>query len=507
MRCALLFALVCLLPGLDLADPAWLDRLRPVLTAEGQADLARVPHAARWEIDAELVAEPPAVRGSLRLRWVNPGPDPVPDLVLNCWPNSRLFVGASLTLSELRLDGAPCESVAEQDGEIQRLVLPRPLPPGGALTLEGRFTANLGAAGYHGLMTRRDGTWVLSAFVPEVGVRVAGAWRSDPLGGMADALRTHTAHWLLRLRVPGAAAVAGPGGELARRELPDGRHEVEIAAPLARNLCVVVAEDGLATVERTVGDVTVRMWHRPEVRPAASRAADACAAALRRCATAFGPYPWREFDAVEAPLDGGVGGVEASGLVLVGRDLCDAVGDLDPALPPQGLAARMLTEASMHETCHQWWHLMVGSDTVLHPWLDESLTNWAGGWVLEQEHGPTLGGAVWSMSVFGAQMVREPWAMTLPACAYTETAYGAVVYMRGALMYQRLRGALGEAKFLAALRDWTERHRFAWAEPADWQDWLDRHAPAELAAEIRTRWLTGTDLGQADYVRAMLARP
>ncbi len=503
-----LLCVAFLITGLDAADlasPAWLDQLRPALTAAGQGDLLRVPQAARGELDVSLDESLPGLRGSLRLLWTNTGPDPIPDIVLNCWPNASLFLGASLTMSGCLLDGKPIEPLTEDGGERLRLILPKPLAPGASLRLSADLTATISDKGYHGLMTRSpDGVWVFSAFAPEVNVRRDGAWRNEPLAGMADALRTDITHWLLRLRVPTGSVVAGPGSELSRTTLADGRDEVVLAAPLVRNLCVVVGT-GLVASTRQVGETTVRMWHRPAVAAAAERSANACAAAMRHCSAAFGLFPWREFDAVEAPLEGGVGGVEASGLVLIGRDLCEMTGDLDPSLPPIGFAARMLTEASAHETCHQWWHLMVGNDTMRSPWLDESLTNWAGTWVMEQEYGTSIG-PVWGLSLFTAMTDRRQLAMTLGAGAYDETAYGAVVYGRGALMYQRLRVQLGNERFLAAIRDWTDTHRFGWAEPADWDAWLARHAPPALVSEIHERWLGGERLTQADLVGASIGR-
>ncbi len=503
LRSCLCLCLLGLIQAADLAEPRWLDRLRPALTAAGEQDLARAPQAARGELDLDLDPALPGLRGSLVLRWTNPGPDASPDVLLNCWPNAPAFGGAALTLSGVRLDGVPTEPLSEGGGERLRLRLAQPLPAGGSVVITAQLSAMISATGYHGLMTRSpDGVWVFSAFAPEVSVRIGGAWRDDPLAGMADALRTRSAHWLLRLRVPTTAAVAGPGSEIERRDLGDGRSEVVLAAPLVRNLCLIVGE-GLIQTRHEVDGVQLRMWHRPAVAAAAARSLDACAAAMRRCSAAFGPYPWREFDAVEAPLEGGVGGVEASGVVLVGRDLCEMVGELDPTVPPIGLGARMLVEASAHETCHQWWHLIVGNDTMLHPWLDESLTNWAGEWVMEQEYGTVIG-PVWGMSVFTAMSERQRprQALTLPASAYDHLAYGAVVYGRGALMYQRLRNRLGDAKFLAAVRDWTDTHRFGWAEPGDWQAWLDRHAPPDLAAEIRSKWLAGDGLTPQDLISA-----
>ena len=495
---------VSLATGADLASPAWLDQLRPALTQVGQTDLLRAQTAARGELDLELAEDLPGLRGRMRLLWTNPGPDAVDDIVLNCWPNAPSFQGASLSLSEVRIDGVGQELERIAGGEFLRVALARPLAAGDQALIEGRIEAKISAAGYHGLMTKsEDQVWVFSAFAPEVSVRIDGAWRLDPLAGMADALRTHSAHWLLRLQVPAAASVAGPGSEIGRRDLGQGRSEIVLAAPLARNLCLVIGQN-LVVTERATDGIRVRMWHRPSVKLAAARAANVGAMTLKRCSAAFGAYPWQEFDLVEAPLEGGVGGVEASGLALIGRDICEMVGEADPALPPANLGTRSLEECVAHEICHQWWHLIVGNDTMRSPWLDESLTNWAGGWVLESHYGPVIG-SVWSLSLFTAMSDRSipPLALTLPAGDYTQNAYGAVVYGRGALMYQHLRNQLGDAKFLAAIRDWTDSHRFGWAEPGDWNTWLDRHASPALATEIKQRWLAGNGLTRKDYVGAV----
>jgi hypothetical protein len=73
-------------------------------------------------------------------------------------------------------------------------------------------------------------------------------------------------------------------------------------------------------------------------------------------------------------------------------------------------------------------------------------------------------------------------------------------------MYQHLRNQLGSEKFLTAVREWTESHRFGWAEPGDWDAWLDRHAPPALALMIRQRWLSGQGLTQADLIGASAGR-
>lgn len=504
MRACIPLLLVCALAAADPSDPAWLARLLPALNQHGLADLARVPGAARGELDADLDPTGRGLIGRLTLRWVNMASEPAADLQLNAWANAPAFAGASLTLSDAMLDGMPAVVEPLDGGERLRLAFPRPVPPGASILLTARVNAAISPGrGYHGLMARSpDGVWVLSAFVPEPNVRIAGAWREDRLAGHADALRTPVSHWLIRLRVPADAAVAGPGSELSRRRLDDGRDEVELAAPLARNLCVVVGAGLVEQQRRTADGVVVRSWHRPAMAAAAARVLGSTVAAVEHLGAAFGPYPWREIDAVEAPLDGGVGGVEATGLYLVGRDMCELAASAIPSDgPPNGLAERMLEEIAAHETAHQWWHLMVGSDAMRNPWLDEAVTEWAGVWVMERRHGAAMV-QPWGMCLFGALGGGMRGSMLLPAGGYDDDSYGGVVYARGALMYQHLRRQLGDERWLAALRDWTDGHRFGWAEPEDWHAWLGRHAPPELVREVSVRWLAGEGLTPADLTRA-----
>lgn len=492
----------------DLADPAWLDHLHPALSEAGIADLARIPDAARGELDADLDESLPGLRGVVHLRWVNPGPGPASELVLQLWPNAPQFHGAQLTLTEVRLAGTPVD--VDSGDQLLRLPLPAPLPVGDAVELSATVTAALSpGAGFHGLMRRTaSGELVVYAPVPEPGVRGAdGAWIDDPLAGQADALRTRSTHWLLRIRMPARRGLIAPGSELARRPLADGRVEVEIAAPLSRNLCLLFS-DALTAEESTVDGIAVRAWHGAHTLAAAKRVLDHCGAAIHLLGAAVGPYPWREFDAVEAPLEGFVGGVEISGMVLIGRDSMEAEADDDPTAPPLALTARMVSECAAHETAHMWWHGIVGNDPIRAMWLDESLVNWAGGWVLEKRWGAALGFGLWNVDLveaLGAGCAGT--AIDRPTGDYSDAQLGGVVYGRGALMYQRIRSRLGDAAFFAALRDWTDAHRAGWATPADWHAWLHAHVPADLADEIEGPWMTGAGLTPQMLMASATWRP
>src|SRR5450759_991351 len=52
-----------------------------------------------------------------------------------------------------------------------------------------------------------------------------------------------------------------------------------------------------------------------------------------------------------------------------------------------GLLGDTLEFAVAHEVCHQWWGLVVGSDSIGHPWQDESLTNYCSVMYFKWQHG------------------------------------------------------------------------------------------------------------------------
>ncbi|MCZ7677399.1 MAG: hypothetical protein M5U28_00925 [Sandaracinaceae bacterium] len=148
-----------------------------------------------------------------------------------------------------------------------------------------------------------------------------------------------------------------------------------IAAGFVRDFSLVVSPR-FASRERRVGDVTVRSWFASSRAASGERVLDTAARALALFTRRFGPYPYTELDVVEAPLVGGAGGMELSGLVTVAtmfyRPMRAGAGGLGqllgaggPDLEEHRLASLELVTA--HEVAHQWWHGIVGSDSRRHP--------------------------------------------------------------------------------------------------------------------------------------------
>lgn len=488
------------------AEPLITDaELAPALTADGRTELAKVRPAASWRIAATVDEDAGTISGTATLAWRNDEAAAVPDVVLQLLANGEPFTGAAMAVEDVRVAGAPATAVPEADGCALRIALPTKLAPGATVRVSCRFTTTPSTdGGLYGLLSRSQAGWALYAWHPELALRRNGSWRAEKTQASTDPTRTAIAHVLLDLTAPADLQVLTGGTAAVRVDGAVARHR--IAAPFTRNLAMVLGR-GFTAQERTVGGTTVRSWHRVEHGHGGKRVLAACAGSLALFSERFGTYPFNELDAVEAPLGESIGGMESSGLVLMETGPYEAVRWLDEKADASVLPVFLLMVCAAHETGHQWWYGMVGSDPYGFPWLDESLTNWAGNFWMEREGGPGAGSFAFGMCLSGCLGHRQQ-AMTRRIADFGSfDEYGAVVYARGALFYQWLRHRMGEERFFAFLRAWSVERRWTQATPLEWRETLERFAEPALIAEAEARWLGGRGLTAADLHAGAQAGP
>ncbi|HHP50330.1 MAG TPA: hypothetical protein ENM97_00140 [Moorella mulderi] len=233
----------------------------------------------------------------------------------------------------------------------------------------------------------------------------------------------------------------------------------------------------------------------------------------------FGPIPYKRISIVAAPLGGGAGGTEFSGLVLIGEGILGISGGDNPFSSPAGKEKRdsadlfsvlgsllgggspsgqdkkgstnpfsfllealglcdfdlgsfqLIMEALpemvvVHELGHQWWYSLVGARSLEAPWLDESLTQYSGFVALEHSRGVVYRNAFLKNSKMTVNMACSLGGcrgkgITLPVEEYgNELCYAALVYEKGALFYHALREAVGDEAFFGGLRDYAQKYRY-----------------------------------------------
>src|SRR5262249_3159034 len=109
------------------------------------------------------------------------------------------------------------------------------------------------------------------------------------------------------------------------------------------------------------GPVRVRCLAFPEHEFHARGMVQAASTAIQHYSQWIGPYPYPEFTIVEAFF--GWNGNECSTLIIIDERVF--------GMPH--LASAYIDYLISHETCHQWWYNLIGTNGYCETWMDEAM--------------------------------------------------------------------------------------------------------------------------------------
>jgi len=506
-----------------------------------------------YELDVELADDLARAEVNETLHFTNNLGVPLDEIVLRVYANAvgdtppvKLGKGACA-------DGPSC-SVASPSPSLIVAKLEKPLGAGERVKLTLALSAELRAiepgrttmlaqgleslerlksgkgAGDYGLLARGDEIASLASFYAVLGRFRDGKWEKVDASSMGDLGADGLSHVRAKVTAPADVKVVSSGvvagsAPVAKADAAPQR-ETRVIAALVRDFALMLSAR-FESASRKVGPVEVRSHYLARDKEAGERVLDAAAASLASYEKLFGRYPYVDLDVVEAPLVGGAGGVEFSGLVTVASML------YRPALAEGPLGAlagllgggaggagmkemtdSMLEFVTAHEVAHQWWPGLVGSDTRKHPFQDEALAQWSAVLYVKDRHGPERAKLEADREILANYHTMRLFdvadgAVDRPVEAFDgEIAYAGLVYGKGPFFYREVQKTLGDEAFTAAMRAYVARHRFKEAPP---RGLVDELAKGEHEAKVRAlakRWLEEAhgdeDLGKAN-VRTLLA--
>jgi hypothetical protein len=223
-------------------------------------------------------------------------------------------------------------------------------------------------------------------------------------------------------------------------------------------------------VHTALGVIRVTGYAFPEHAQAGERAAKVSGQAMALYAELFGPlaggaYPHPSLSVVEADF---FDGMEYDGLFFLGRDYYDTYDDT-----PQNY----LVSLSAHETAHQWWYGIVGSDQAMEPWLDEAFSVYSELLFYERYY-PDLAAWWWEYRV--NRFAPQGWVdSTIYDQAYFRP-YVNAVYLRGALFLGQVRAQIGDEAFFELLREYVAAFTGRQASTRDFFRLLKSVSPVDL---------------------------
>jgi hypothetical protein len=490
----------------------------PLGHADG--DAAPTGVAQRYELDVTLDPLRHEVRGHVIIDFSNTSSRPLEALVFHLYLNAfrdrrsvfmRESRGAmrgtrargpgSLELSELMVDGVDALPGARRElvrGDFSQLAvrLPRPLAPGGHVRIESAFVAKLPplfARSGHA----RDFYSVAQWFPKLAKLEPNGEFASFPYHALGE-FYADFADYQLTIRTP-RSYVVGANGKLTRE-----RTQGELVARtfrLERALDAVwVAGESLKVRKENHAGIEVSYVYAPGYDLALDEHARTVRAGLDRFGKLFGPYPYPTLTVVVPPRRAsGAAGMEYPALFLTD-------GPWVPVPNSPGISGAFVTA---HELAHQWFPMLVASNELRSPVLDEGLAEWAALDLLRARHGETGALSNWlpfsrfELERLGTFIRDRPIAGDLAAYAYTPGEYGASVYGQSALVLETIRRVFGRTRFEAALRCYASEQRFAHPTPDDLAGAFDSVYGAGFSERILRPLLFA---GQRTGVRLVEAR-
>lgn len=353
-------------------------------------------------------------------------------LVFRLWANApRLAAaGARLTVGPV-LDRGRALRTSSPDATTLVVRPGRALGPEAPITVRTTWRLRL-PSGHADRIARWTTGLRLASFFPLLSWDDRRGWVVDPPTTVpAETSTSPTADFDMRVRAPAGVRLvasgeaAGPGRFRARAV-----RDFALAAGRFRTISTQVAAPR---------PVRVRVAYQGGVDR--HRYLRLAAAALRRLARLYGPYPWRSYTLV-VPPDLGVLGIEYPTLVFVGRELPTIV------IP--------------HETAHQWFYSLVGNDQARDPWLDEALATWAATRLGARDRRPVPAAARGHVGAPMTYWARRP------------ELYAAGVYREGV----RALASLGDpGRVDCGLRIYAARNAYRIASPSHLLDALERVLP------------------------------
>jgi Peptidase family M1 domain len=401
-----------------------------------------------------------------QIEYTNNASDTLAEIPLATDP---MYYPGTFQLNSIALNsGQPATDYREEEGAIY-LPLSAPLAPGGQVEISIDYELNLPSPtpsadtrpvpfGY----TARQANLV--DWYPFIPPYVNGqGWLLHKAGFYGEHLVYEDSDFQVKIQIEDADPKLVIAASAA--DQPDGGwHHFQIDS--ARNFTWSISNE-YQVLTQTVGDVTIYGYAFPYHAEAGKMALKTTAQALELYSQLFGPYPHKTMSVVEADF---LDGMEYDGLYFLSYGFYNLY---------KGTPGEYLVDIAAHETAHQWWYGLVGSDQALEPWLDEAMATYTERIFYERVY-PQYLDWWWAYRVNYYQ--PQGWVDGTIYNTGGYRPYRDAIYLNGALFLEALRKQIGDEAFFAFLKDYATQYAQQIATGSDFFNLLKKHTNQDLTS-------------------------
>ena len=291
--------------------------------------------------------------------------------------DGALDLNGEMTTIENITDGrskSTLEYTRDEDISVVWIDLPEVLKAGETMTLSYDFVATIPTvADRYGV---EEDVFCVSNFFPVLAVYTDEGWSHEAYYEVGECFFTEIADFDVELTVPEEVIMLSTGVE--KQITPhDGKTTYSIEAPCVRTF-VFCASKNFQILEDDYNGTHIRVAYDPAssenehaMEYEAEASLQAAIDSLAAFGAALGEYPYADLEVILAPI--AAGGMEYPNLVII---TALAVDKYEPENSVQGYAKNIADSVVSHEIGHQWFMGIVGNNSGLEPWLDESFASY-----------------------------------------------------------------------------------------------------------------------------------
>jgi hypothetical protein len=344
----------------------------------------------------------------------------------------------------------------------------------------------------------------------------SGCWQPTPFVPWHQPFFNESGIYHACVTVPCDQNLACSGTVVGMEKLPDGRHRFTIDAIAVREFTLLCSAryrffEGVAPAGPGGAPVRVHVAAFPEHSFYARKVLQTAIDALTAYCHQLGPYPWADFTIAEAYF--GWNGNECSTLVMIDQRVFGM-----PHIG-EGYVEYLIS----HETCHQWWYNLVGTNGFCETWMDEAMANYFSHRLLNEKRGKNNAiityppGLEWlpnirredyrSYGMYGTIARGEctPIIQDMQKFGHLANLFN-LCYDKGSRVVGMIEERLGEAAFFDFMRRIIAKYRYRIIRVADFQRELQEYTGASRGnehfawGEFFKNWLY--EIGMSDWAIA-----
>lgn len=382
-------------------------------------------------------------------------------------------------IGQLTQDGTP--TTWKINGTVMRVDLPSPLPPGDSTLLETHFTSQVP------LQIRRSGRdnsegirYSMTQWYPKIAEYDHQGWHADPY--VAREFYGVWGNFDVTITLDGAYVVAasgvlqnpndvGHGYNDAKKKPERGDLQWHFIAHRVHDFAWAADPDYKHEITKVPDGPVIHFFYQDN--EAEWKSLQGFVVRLFTYMNAhFGKYPYPVYSIIQ----GGDGGMEYPMCTLVTGKRSQ------PSL--QGTVA--------HETAHQWYYGVLGSNESLYPWMDEGFAEFSGDEAFADltNGDPPHDRDYLQYAYLVKRGIQEP--MSEHADHYTSNAaYSIAAYSMGELFLEQLKYIIGEEVFYQGMREYFDAWKFHHPEPNDFIRVMEKASGMQLSWFLR-QWIYTT---------------